>query len=97
MSLFSGLNEPDLIRIRCCLCSVAKGELSEHAFDVCLHRAFADNEGFGDFGVGVSSGDEPEDLLFATGERCEPGQFRGRALFGKDCLRLANWSFEPSV
>ena len=64
---------------------------------MCLHGAFADNEGFGDFGVGVSSGDEPEDLLFATCERCEPGQFWCRARFGKDRLRCAFWSVQPSI
>ena len=40
-----------------------------------LDRALADNERFRDLGVGVSSGDKPEDLLFSAcqgGEACEP-------------------------
>ena len=40
-----------------------------------LDRAFADNERLGDLGVGVSSGDKTEDLLFSArqgGEACEP-------------------------
>ena len=97
MEEVSRLYEPGLVRVSRCLRSVPEIELGKDALDVCLHRPFADDEGFGDFGVGVSSGDEPEDLLFATCERCEPGQFWCRAPFGKDRLRLANWSVEPSI
>ncbi len=78
------LHEPDLIRVSRRLRAVAEGELGEDALDVRLYRPFADHEGFRDFRVGVSPGDQPEDLLLATCERCEPGQFHCRARFRKD-------------
>ena len=56
---------------------------------MCLNRPFADDEGFGDFGIGVPSGDESKDLLFTTCERGETSQFRYWATTGEDGCRLS--------
>ena len=64
---------------------------------MCLHRPFADYEGFGDFGIGVPSGDELKDLLFATCEGGETSQFRCRATTGEDGWRLDRDVIQPAV
>ena len=52
--------------------------------------AGADEEGFGDFAVGLALGEEPEDFLFASGQAERiPGRACGVALSG-DCTRARN-------
>ena len=64
---------------------------------MCLNRPFADYEDFGDFGIGVPSGDELKDLLFATCEGGETSQFRYWATTGEDGCPLARDVIQPAV
>jgi len=65
-------DEPGLVGEGGRLGAVAQVELGEDALGVCLDGAFADDEGLGDLGVGVSARHEGENLLFARGEGGEP-------------------------
>ena len=89
------LHEPGLVGVSCRLRSVPNIELGEDALDVCLYRSLADYEGFGDFGVGVPSGDELKDLLFATCEGGGTSQFRCGATTGEDGCRFPKASSRP--
>ncbi len=64
---------------------------------MCLHRPFADYECFGDFGIGVPSGDELKNLLFATCKGGESTQLRCRATTGEDGWRLDREVIQPAV
>ncbi len=97
MDEVSRLHEPGLVGVGCRLCSVPNIELEEDALDVCLYRPLADYEGFGDFGIGVPSGDELKDLLFATCEGGESSQFRCRATTGEGGCRLARDVIQSAV
>ena len=55
---------------------------------MCLHRPFADYEGFGDFGIGMASGDELKNLLFAMCEGGETSQSR---------LLLPSFAYFPTL
>lgn len=74
-----------LVGVHDSLHPVPQRELIQHPADVCLDRGLGQEELGGDLGVGQARGDLDEDLLFAGGERVEPGRTAG------GCSQASDW------
>jgi hypothetical protein len=65
-----------LVGVHDSLHPVPQLEPIQHPADVCLDRGLGQEELGSEVGVGQARGDLDEDLLFAGGERVEPGRRR---------------------
>src|SRR5258708_1515223 len=87
-SLRSGRDEAGLVGDHDELDAVSRAELGEDAGDVRLDRQRTEEEGFCDFAVGASAGDEAEYFELARAELVEPLRGHGRCVFGLCNVRL---------